>query len=122
MSEATITRDETLAELRAEVRELRALLVRLGHETMRSMLEAWRARIDNLWVQADLGRMEVRDEVRAALTDADRAWQTSRDRLLGAAAETGDVRDALVEGLESARSDLSAAVALAEERMEAGRR
>lgn len=121
MSEATVTRDETLAELRAEVRELQATLVRLGQETVRSTLDAWRARLDNLRVQVDLARMEGRDEVREALEQAESVWRASRERLLAMVAETGDVRDAVTEGLESARSDLSAAVELAEERIEAGR-
>jgi hypothetical protein len=121
MAERDVAVDETLDAVRAEVRELRSLLTRLGRETVGSTLDAWRARIDNLWVQADLARMEGRDEVRASIEEADRVWQTTRERLAIVSDEAGDVGGALVEGLRAARSDLGAAVELAEERIEAGR-
>ncbi len=113
--------DGTMEEVRAEVRELRTLLARLGRETVGSTLDAWRARIDNLWVQADLARMEGRDEVRASIDDADRLWHRTRERMEVVSDEAGGVGAAMIEGLKAARSDLGAAVELAEERLAAAR-
>ncbi len=121
MSEMTVERDATLEEVKQEVHELRGLLVQLGRETVEAMLEAWRARVDNLRVQATLGRMDAHDDVEASIEEAESTLGGVRRRLGALLDEAGDVRGALVEGLRSARSDLSSAVELAEERIEAGR-
>lgn len=121
MSEMTAERDATLEEVRQEVQELRDLLVQLGRETVEATLEAWRARVDNLRVQASLGRMDARDDVETSIEEAESTLGVVRRRLGALLDEADDVRGALVEGLRSARSDLSSAVELAEERIEAGR-
>jgi hypothetical protein len=121
MSELTVERDATLEEVKQEVRELRGLLVQFGRETVEATLEAWRARVDNLRVQASLGRMDAHDDVEASIEQAETTLGTARRRLDALLDEADDVRGALAEGLRSARSDLSAAVELAEERIEAGR-
>ncbi|MGZ6886161.1 MAG: hypothetical protein ACXVJA_08110 [Acidimicrobiia bacterium] len=118
----TASRDETLEEVRAEVRELRELLVQLGRETVEAFLDTWRARIENLRVQADLARMDARDEVDASIDESDSRLRSARTQLASALHEADDVRSVLVDGLGAARSDLQAAVTLAEERIEAGRR
>lgn len=121
MSEMTVERDATLEEVKHEVQELRGLLAQLGRETVEAMLEAWRARVDNLRVQARLGRMDAHDDVEASIEEAESTLGAVRRRLGALLDEADDVRGALVEGLRSARSDLSSAVEMAEERIEAGR-
>jgi chromosome segregation ATPase len=121
MSEMTVERDATLEEVKQEVHELRGLLTQLGRETVEATLEAWRARVDNLRVQARLGRMDVQDDVEASIDEAESTLGAVRRRLGALLDEADDVRGALVEGLRSARSDLSSAVEMAEERIEAGR-
>jgi DNA anti-recombination protein RmuC len=44
-------------------------------------LEAWRARLDHLAVQADLGRMEARDEIEALRQRAERAYSDAKGRI-----------------------------------------
>jgi hypothetical protein len=121
MAEMTREQTETIEQLRHDVREFQELLVELGRETVQATLDAWRARIDNLRLQVDLGRMEVDDEVGESIGRAETAWAAARDRLTAASFEASDVRLALSEGLEAARSDLQAAVDLAQERIEAAR-
>lgn len=121
MTEMTVERDATLEEVKQEVQELRGLLVQLGRETVEATLEAWRARVDNLRVQARLGRMDAHDDVEASIEEAETTLGAVRRRLGALLDEADDVRGALVEGLRSARSDLSSAVEMAEERIEAGR-
>jgi hypothetical protein len=118
----TRTADPTMQQIADDLHDLRLQLVRLGNETVDATLDAWRARIDSLVVQADLARLDGRDEVRASLEEADRVWRWTRDRLLvrrGADAAAGE---ALVEGVRAARADLAAAVELAEEQLAAARR
>jgi len=121
MSETTMSRVETIDEVKAEVRELRVLLVQLGRETVEALLDAWRARLDNLRVQVDLAEMDGRDEVDHAVRRADETLRAVRARLDSGSGATDDVREILREGVASARADLGAAVELAEERIEAAR-
>lgn len=78
---AASERSERVDELKQKIRELEDLLVQLGRESTDGILEAWRARIDALRVQADLGRMEVRDDTARPLDAADAAWHAARARL-----------------------------------------
>ena len=122
MAEMTQQQSETMEQLRADVRETEELLVELGRETVQATLDAWRARIDNLRLQVELGRMEIDDEVTESIGGAESSWATARDRLTAASLEVSDIRIALTEGLRAARADLQAAVDLAQERIEAARR
>ncbi len=122
MAEMTQQQSETMEQLRADVREAEELLVDLGRETVQATLDVWRARIDNLRLQVELGRMEVDDEVTESIGGAESSWATARDRLTAASLEVSDIRVALAEGLRAARADLQAAVDLAQERIEAARR
>ena len=122
MAEMTQHQTETVEQLRHDVREVEELLVELGRETVQATLDAWRARIDNLRLQVELGRMEADDEIGASIGGAESAWSTARDRLEAASLEASDVRVVLSEGLRAARADLQAAVDLAQERIEAARR
>ena len=116
----TAERAETVGELKEKVRELEDLVIEFGRETTDAMLEAWKSRIDSLRVQADLGRMELRDESVEAVDAAEAAWHAARIRMEAASSEASDVGTALMEGLRSARAGVRAAVALAQERVDAG--
>ncbi len=116
---AATERSERVDELKQKVRELEDLIVALGRETTDAILEAWKARIDGLRVQADLGRMEMRDETAGSVDDAEAVWRTARARLEALSDEASDVGTALIEGMRSARNDLRAAVGIAQERIDA---
>lgn len=117
----TMTQTETVEALRAKVRELESLLVQLGHEVVDATMDAARARIEAIRVQADLGRMDARDEASDQFAAAEKLLQTARHRFDALTEESVDVGDALVEGLRSARADLDAAVDMARERMDSAR-
>ncbi len=120
MTDAMATeRSERVEELTQKVRELEELIIQLGRESTDAILEVWKARIDALRVQADLGRMELRDDTAGPLDAAEAAWSGARTRLDSLTSEATDVGTALIEGLRSARSDLRAAVGLAQARIEA---
>ena len=119
---ATAERAETVGELKLKVRELEGLMVELGRETTDAMLEAWKSRIDSLRVQANLGRMELRDETVDSVDAAETAWHAARTRMEAVSSEASDVGTALMEGLRSARAELRAAVELAQDRVDEGRK
>ncbi len=121
MTDATATeRSERVEELTQKVRELEELIIELGRESADATLEVWKARIDALKVQADLGRMDLRDDTAGPLDAAEAAWSGARARMESLTSEATDVGTALIEGLRSARSELQAAVSLAQARIEAG--
>lgn len=120
MTETVTSQAETVEALRAKVGELEDLLARLGHQVVDSALDAARARIDTLRVRANLGRMDARDEADARIEDAAEMLQRAHDRFTALTDESGDVGVALVEGLQSARDELEAAVQLVEDRVGAG--
>lgn len=121
MSESSTKQTETLDELRSKVRDLEHLVVELGRETVDATVEAARARIDTLRVRADLGRMDARDELGEQFGEVEGVFQAVRQRFNALTDESSDVGAALLEGLRSARSDLRAAVDLAQERVDAER-
>jgi AmiR/NasT family two-component response regulator len=121
MSETLSPQTETVESLRVKVRELEDLLVQLGHEVVDATMDAAQARIDALRVQADLGRMDARDEMGDRFVEVEEVLAHTRDRFAALTDESSDVGQVLVEGLRSARSDLQAAVELAQERISARR-
>ncbi len=120
MTETLTTQAETVDALRAKVGELEDLLARLGHQVVDATLDAARARIDTLRVRANLGRMDARDEADERFEEATAMLQRAHDRFEALTDESEDVGIALVEGLQSARDELAAAVQLVEDRMSAG--
>ena len=120
MTETLTSQAETVEALRVEVRELEELLARLGHQVVDAALDAARARIDTLRVRAKLGRMDAKDEVAVRFDDATEILQRARDRFAALTDEGADVGTALVEGLQSARDELQAALHLVEERVGVG--
>ena len=120
MTDTLNPRAETVEELKTKVRELEDLLAELGHDVVDSTMDAARARIETLRVQAKLGRMDARDDVELRLDEAGEVLQTARTRFELLTSESSDVGAALVEGLRSARGDLQAAIQLVEERVTAG--
>ena len=120
MTETLTSQAETVEALRVEVRELEELLARLGHQVVDAALDAARARIDTLRVRAKLGRMDAKDEVDVRFDDATEILQRARDRFAALTDEGADVGTALVEGLQSARDELQAALHLVEERVGVG--
>ena len=120
MTETLTSQAETVEALRVEVRELEELLARLGHQVVDAALDAARARIDTLRVRAKLGRMDAKDEVDVRFDDATEILQRARDRFAALTDEGADVGTAFVEGLQSARDELQAALHLVEERVGVG--
>ncbi len=120
MTETLTCQAETVEALRVEVRELEDLLARLGHQVVDAALDAARARIDTLRVRAKLGRMDAKDEADVRLDDATEILQRAHERFAALTDEGADVRTALVEGLQSARDELQAALQLVEDRVGAG--
>lgn len=110
----TTTTDPRLTDLERQVEELTAKVAKLTEALADSEVKGWQTRLDQLQLQAALGRMEVREEMaplmerlRAAF-DAARSELTQVPDLVAEAAD--DFRPALRQfekAFEEARRALS---------------
>lgn len=110
----------SLSDLEAEVRailgDLRSTLASERadlFEAAEQQLEAWRARLDHMSLQADLARLEARDEWERAETSAENAWLAARNHLRAAAADFEATVDTAREGINRSMSEVRAAVTAA---------
>lgn len=79
-----------------------------------SVLDDWRARIDDLRLQLELASMDARDEIRSRVETAGNAYLAARSRMASLrdqAPESDGVRRAVEEVVEDIRQAYEAAVA-----------
>lgn len=78
------------------------------------LLDALRAKIDELLVQLDLADLDVRDELRKRVDTAQNAYLAARSRVDAARKDSGANLTSLREGLEKVLDDLRSAYQAAE--------
>lgn len=83
------------ADLRTELAESRDSY----RDALGDLVSSWRARIDELRVQADLGAMDARDEARAEVDRAERQWEELKAR-------ADDFADQAAEATAELRADI----------------
>jgi hypothetical protein len=121
----------SLRQLRADVQIAEAGLDAAVAEDRRSYLAAmfrvvdcWRGRFDGLRTQAELGRMDARDDVRAALATLEQALSVAEKHLEEARADAratlAVVRDGTSETLDALVAAGRDAIAVIERRWQEG--
>jgi len=108
-------------DLEGRVHALETQLDDLRRRLAESELDDWKARIDQLEVQAHLGEMEAEEQLEPLI-------EQMRNRLLDARAQfdkagtvAGDALGTLTDGVRSAAKDLGDALAAAAKRVTPGR-
>jgi len=84
-------------------------------------LDAWRAKIDELMVQLDLGNLDAREEVRSRLDTAQNVYLAARSRLAEVGRDGGASLTAVRQGIEKLLEDLREAYESAEAVVRRGR-
>ncbi|MGZ4734646.1 MAG: sll1863 family stress response protein [Acidimicrobiia bacterium] len=112
-----MTTTEPGMEMSGHLREWEAKAEHAGREATQARLDAWRARIDELRVQAHLAGLDASDELAAPVARLELRLDHARDRLRQLARETDDVWTALSTAYASARDELRAGAQLIEERI-----
>ena len=84
---------------------------------VRDLTDSWRARIDQLRVQADLARMDARDEIEDDLAKAEGLWADLKRRADELGDEAGDATADLREDVTRLVGDLRAALRRALDRL-----
>jgi len=85
------------------------------------VLDALRARIDELMVQLDLADLDVRDELRKRVDTAQNAYLAARSRVDAARKDTGSNLSTMRDGLEKVLDDLRSAYQAADAAVRRGR-
>lgn len=106
MPNSTEPAAERIAALEAQVGDLEEQLSTVRRQLSRAELDQWRARIDDLEVQAHLGSLEVRDELAPLVEGLRNTWLDARSRIESGSDTTTEVIDALRDGLEQAMADI----------------
>lgn len=94
-------------ELKTRIADLEQQVVDLRAQLYESELQDWKARIDQLEVQARLGSMEARDEINPVLDRLRNLVLDARAQVDQSQSSVGGAIDSLRESLVSAIRDVS---------------
>lgn len=108
-------------DLEARVAALEEQLHALRSELVEGQLDDWKARIDQLEVQAHLGQMEARGEIEPLLEQMRNRLLDARQQLDRVGGAAGDAVSTVSDGVKSALDDLRKALSDAAERITPGR-
>ena len=108
-------------DLEARVHALEAQLDELRRRLAESELDDWKARIDQLEVQAHLGQMDVEEQLEPLVEQMRNRWLDARAQFDKAGSMAGDTLGTLTDGVRNAAKDLSDALSAAARRVTPGR-
>lgn len=92
----TVTDTDRLTELEARIDRLTEKVDRLAEAATDSQAREWEARLQNLQLQAALGRMDARDELEPLIARLRKAYDTAKTQL-------SELSDPLGEGAAAYR-------------------
>lgn len=108
------TNADAMLDVRAHLERLEVKAAQAGREATQARLDAWRARIEQLRVQAHLAGLDARDDLIAPIERLDARMDHVRDRLHDLAHEADDAWNVLAATYESVRDELTAGARLVE--------
>ncbi len=111
MDDATTADTERIGALEAQIGELRTQLKDLRRQLSEAELDQWRARIDELEVQAHLGSLEVKSELDPVIEELRNRWLDAREKVSASTDTASEVFDALRSGVEQAMGEIRRGVA-----------
>lgn len=106
-----------LASVRTELEIETAETKAAYRDGFHAQLDAWRGRIDELRLQADLAEMEARDELTSLLEDVERAYGVAQSHLDRAGDHTAETLETLRRGTRQVLADLETAVEVAAKKL-----
>ena len=93
-------------DLQARIDQLEQRIDELEKTSVDAHLEEWKAKIDNLQLQASLAKMDGKDEVKSSIDRLNDTWNGVRDRLEKIAGDGRRATDSIANGLRSAGSEI----------------
>lgn len=104
-------------DLDSRVKALEDQLAQLRAELMEGQLDEWKARIDQLEVQAHLGQMEATGQIEPLLEQLRNRWLDAREQVDRVGGAAGDAMASVSDGVRSAMDDLRKALSDAADRL-----
>lgn len=108
--------------LEHRVADLENQVSQLNMELLGTQLDDWKARIDQLEVQAHLGQLEARQQITPLVDQLRNRWLDAREAVANTQDAAGDALSTLRDGVRSAMKDLSDAFDEAVQRLKATER
>jgi predicted nucleic acid-binding Zn-ribbon protein len=105
-----MTTDERIAQLEAQVDDVRAKLAELRKQMTKAQLDQWQGRIEDLEVQMHLGAMESSDRLNALLGHLRSRWADARKQFEDRTSTATSVAESVRTGLEGAFAELRKAL------------
>ena len=109
MADTTDEKDR-IGALEAQINELQAQLKDVRRQLSEAELDQWRARIDDLEVQAHLGSLEVKERLDPVVEELRNKWLDAREQVTNSAETASEVIDTLRKGLEHAMGEIRRSV------------
>jgi predicted nucleic acid-binding Zn-ribbon protein len=105
-----MTTDERVAQLEAQIDDLRAKLADLHQQMAKAQIDQWHGRIEDLEVQMHLGAMESSDRLNTLMGHLRTRWADARRQVEDTTSTASSVADTMRTGLENAFAELRKAL------------
>ncbi len=115
-----MSKDDKTSSLEDRIDDLEKQLKKLRKQLAQSEIDQWRARIEDLEVQLDLGSKEARDRLSPFVEQLRNTWLDAKRQADSATSAASDVADKLRSGLEQAMDEIRSAVTSAKDRLDRG--
>jgi TolA-binding protein len=109
-----------VADLERRIGELEADVSKLTDQVIRSQLDDWKARIDQLEVQVHLGQLEAEDQLTPVVDQLRNRWLDARSQFDQVQDAAGDALVSVRDGVRKAVDDLGEAFDAAVKRLSNG--
>src|SRR5260370_8080114 len=97
-----MTTDERMAQLEAQIDDLRAKLADLHQQMAKAQIDQWHGRIEDLEVQMHLGAMESSDRLNALMGHLRTRWSDARRQVEDRTSPASRPPDTIRPGLHNA--------------------
>jgi len=101
-----MTPEARIERLEAQLERLEEREAELRRQLMEAQVDQWRARIEDLEVQAHLAAMDTSDKVTELLEQTRARWREAKAELLRPAELAGDVVDTVRNGIEDGLDEI----------------
>jgi hypothetical protein len=105
-----MTDNERITRLEEQMDVLEKQYSELYRQLAEARLDQWKARLEDLEIQAHLGAMDTNDRVAALVQKARDRWNDARTHVGGTSAAAGEMLETLRGGVENALDDLRRAI------------
>jgi chromosome segregation ATPase len=105
-----MTTEERIAELEAQIKDLRAKQAELHKQMAKAQIDQWQGRIEDLEVQVHLGAMETTDKLTALMGQLRQKWADARRQFEDRTSTVSSMADTVRSGLEDAVKEIRKAL------------